>query len=116
MKKRKSPIALISVLVVFVFGLMIMTVRPPERPPQMAENSDQVTGAPRPAPSKEDLSRMVSADRADGPEPPEEFVPRRPSVLRPPRLDYTPQPNDSSISTHWYRDDSRKANITEQTP
>lgn len=116
MKKRKSPIALASMLVVFVFGLMIMTVRPPERPPQMPDNSDQVTGAPRPAPSKEELTRMASAGGPDGPEPPDDVMPRRPSVLRPPRVDFTPQPNDSSISTHWFHEESRKANIADQTP
>lgn len=120
MKKRKSPILLITLLVVcvaVVIGMNLPQSSPDKPGEQPQANAEAQPGAPRQnSPSVADLQKRAKESMKGGPPNPmarakklgmpEDAIPA--SIENPVAKAYKPKPNDSSISTQWYTDETRK--------
>lgn len=120
MKKRKSPIVLVSILGVAVLAAAVMNYKPAgtedghdhgKEPPKQETKplpDDVITGKPRETPDasqvfkdgKKTAAKMPRVE-AEGPEGEED-----PSILEPEQIDYKPTPSDNSTSAHWFDKES----------
>lgn len=126
MRKRKSPIALVSVLVVVVatvVGYQFVTsqTHTPDAPPPPPESTDapKSIGEPRAAESKAtiaaDIKSSLDAKPAGGPTaappmrpgmPPSGPMILKPQMAMPGGKPEKPKPNSSSTSAQWYVSES----------
>ena len=116
MKKRKPPILLTTVLVIMLVAVGVMY-----SPRGIVGEQDEHQAPPppsaeqgtRPTVTSDQVSAMATANIAGdkgpgGPELMQPSKPGRPSIAVPKQQAYKPKPNDSSTSTQWYTDQTRK--------
>lgn len=108
MKKRKSPILLVSVLIVMVLGFFFVTF------PRTALNLKPTaptpsTGEDVHVESKDEVANNVANQMKRRPGPMGEPMDTRPSIEVPKATAYKPTPNESSTSTQWYTDETPKS-------
>lgn len=123
MRKRKSPIALITALIVVaagIFGFNFATSRPggnpADQPPAPEVTDAKQVGDARPAtPGSQIASSVNSAIAGGGPKATEDGPGKMgmggPMILNPGAgAPQKPKPNPSSTSAQWYDKDSALAN------
>jgi len=117
MKRRKPPIVLTTILVIMLVAVGIMF-----SPQGMAGGHQEQQAPPppsaeqgeRPTVTSDQVSAMATANIAGdkapggGPEAMQPSKPGRPSIAVAKQETYKPKPNDSSTSTQWYTDQTRK--------
>jgi hypothetical protein len=114
MKKRKPPIVLATCLVILLLGVAIFF-----RPRSANEHQVEATPPPpsaeqgeRPKLNASDVASMASSSMASKrmkTGPAEIGNPSgKPSISVVKPSDYKPKPNDSSTSTQWYTDQTKK--------
>jgi len=116
MKKRKSPVLLVTSLVLLLGAVAFMNAPQSTGQPQQEQHSaDDGHGhddGPK-APSKTDLASKVQASVQAAP-PSGKKMPVRgmpgtePSILKPKQTPYKPTYNESATSTQWYTDETPK--------
>ena len=117
MKRRKPPVVLITCLVLMLVAVGIMYAPrgstpegQQEPPPQRAENGD------RPKMSSTDVASIASQTMKSPGKPGmkptamggEGGAPTGPSIAVPKAHTYVPKPSDSSTSTQWYTNETKK--------
>ena len=124
MKKRKSPIVLVTVLAVMAsvaFGLQYAWSKSGgagQEQPQFQATDTNPVGQPRPAESKEAVSAGIKDAMGGGSKPmPEEAAHPHgmmegpsilnPGAMNPNRKPEKPKPNPTSTSAQWYLNDKK---------
>jgi hypothetical protein len=110
MKKQKAPVVLVTLLVLAIGTAAVLRNLGTGTPLEQAQTPPaptDVTGKSRSAPSKDEIaskaSRSPGAPRPDG----EELAQKdEPSILLPDVQTYKPQPNTTSTSAQWYKEES----------
>jgi hypothetical protein len=120
MKKRKSPVALLTVLVLAIVGLVIAakpfsnyTLSAEEQQKLFQAEQEAAMKARTPAPadmSKVDVSNEQEVMKAQLKAAPKASIKRvgemetdgSPSVIMPEQVEYKPKPNDAATSSQWY--------------
>lgn len=123
MKRRKPPVVLASLLVVFV-GVAVIISLPKkhggdEHGAKMTAEEAIPDGSGRPTPPKEALKAQLGSeaennapDEAMGPlgKNPLKNNPKSATVFLPKAMAHKPAPNDSAVSGQWFRDEARASN------
>lgn len=124
MKRKSSPIlalTFLGILVVTVGYLNAQMGKNPNapQPPPAAQN--EIVGKARPSEDKATVASSIKSKLApkEGPDMPDAVrnkIPgaNGPLVARPKNKPYKPTPNDSSISTQWYEQDTLAAQQTKK--
>lgn len=116
-----SKTLLASVGVLLVAGIVVVNAL--QAPPPDAEAKEAATTAQnveaKPLTMEEKAAMRKSlkeglANNRPAAKPAVEGVPDIPIIVLPRVENYAPQPNDSSIATHWYREESRSAMRSEE--
>ena len=119
MKRKKTPVALITVLVLAVGGLAIASKQfsfynlsaeeqNRQRQEEYMKEQEAKAGQSKPAPtdaSKEEAemkARLKSSATAKPAVPQEERIGRPPSIVSQQQQVYKPKQNDSSTSSQWF--------------
>jgi len=118
MKKRQSPILLITILVVCISTAVGINLYNSGDLKLGAHKEDrQLTGDARPSDTKEDIAKTAkdAMNIKAGPKPPMNRKMRGPDdedtgpkIALPKMTAYKPKPNDSSISGQWYQPNAMK--------
>ena len=122
MRKRQSPIVLVTALVLIVAGVAgynIVTSRPggnpAEQPPAPEVTDTKAVGVSRPGTTKADISKTVQGSMVTstptspkGPPMRPGMPPAGPMILNPSAnaKPEKPKPNSSSTAAQWYNDES----------
>ncbi|MBC8063968.1 MAG: hypothetical protein H7Y17_04000 [Chlorobia bacterium] len=117
MKKRKPPIVLATCLVIMLLAVGIIYGQRPKGddghghgqeapPPPAAEQGERPTMSPSQITSMN--KGMMKPGKAQPGRPGMEGAPTGPSIAVPKQQTYKPTPNDSSTSTQWYTDQTKK--------
>lgn len=130
MQKRKAPVLLFGLVIFAIAGMAIWnaTTKPAGAPgAPVSDNSEdakttEVSEQDRASAAKDLRESLPTVDKgtqqgggkhAVMPETPggSMALATEPTILLPKYSRYSPKPNDSSPSTHWYDDESRAAKI-----
>lgn len=112
---------LTSAGVLMVVGIVVVNAL--QAPPPDAEAQEQATTAqnveakPLTMAEKKQMAEQIKqgiAKSQPAANPSVEGVPEIPIIVLPRVENYAPQPNDSSIATHWYKESSRSAKRAEE--
>ncbi|MBN9502597.1 MAG: hypothetical protein BGO01_17645 [Armatimonadetes bacterium 55-13] len=120
MKKRKPPIVLGTLLVIMVIATAI--IYKPQGAPGDHDHEQEQPAANQPEPERPKMTPQQAAGinssamkTSAAPGSPQRAMPTRPgeesnepSIAVPKQQNYKPKPNDSSISTQWYNEETRK--------
>lgn len=125
MIKRKSPVVLVSLLVILVGGLVVWNAgqaksaaahdehaleqEQPESPeePKMVGDKRAETSKGDMAASLKSNAAHRDVDDGDSATPrTNRLIATKPLILRPKYAKYDPKPSETNTSTQWYRDDS----------
>ncbi|MGE0001587.1 MAG: hypothetical protein AB7F50_08425 [Fimbriimonadaceae bacterium] len=116
-----SKTVLTSAGILMVVGIVVvnaMQAPPPDiEAKEQASDAQDVEAKPLTMAEKEEMRKSIKEGIAKS-QPATgksvEGVPEIPIIVLPRVENYAPQPNDSSIATHWYREDSRSAKRAEE--
>ena len=110
MNTRKSPVLLITALVVLIGGAAIMQLKPSDgsNPQQQPDQNSDVVDKGRESGSTQAVAAKVKEQanvkqRGMTPES-AEAENKEPALLLPAVADYKPEPNPVQTSAQWYRD------------